>query len=397
MNTTSTATALEEAREEASERAAIPWPVWSSVLAVTSAMIGVHWDISWHRSIGRDSFLTAPHLAIYLSGVIGGVIAASLILGTTFGPKERRASSVRVFGFRGPLGAFVLAWGGIAMLTSAPFDNWWHNTYGLDVRIISPPHALLSLGILSVELGALLLVLGYMNRSSGPSRKVLGALFLYIGAMRLVAVLVFLLERTDRTEMHTAHYYRDLCLALPWVLVGVSCASDARWAATTMAAILSLFQIALLWILPLFPAVPKLGPVYHPVTHFVPPPFPLLIVVPAIAIDLHRIRAASRSRDAAATPWKEALVLGALFFATYLAAQWTFADFLLSPESRNWVFGTHYFGYNARSTWNIMRHVFAPRERAIPFAVNLGLAVILAVLTSRLGLSWGAWMRRIHR
>src|SRR5271155_3535320 len=102
----------------------IPWYLWVSVVAVTSAMIGVHWDISWHRSIGRDAFFTAPHLAIYLSGVLGGIVAAWLILGTTFGAEEGRASSVRVFGFRGPLGAFVMAWGGVAMLTSAPFDDW---------------------------------------------------------------------------------------------------------------------------------------------------------------------------------------------------------------------------------------------------------------------------------
>jgi hypothetical protein len=75
-----------------------------------------------------------------------------------------------------------MAWGGVAMLTSAPFDNWWHNTYGLDVRIISPPHALLSLGILSIELGALLFVLSYMNRSAGPTRKTLSILFVYVGA-----------------------------------------------------------------------------------------------------------------------------------------------------------------------------------------------------------------------
>ncbi len=26
------------------------------------------------------------------------------------------------------------------MITSAPFDDWWHNAYGLDVKILSPPH-----------------------------------------------------------------------------------------------------------------------------------------------------------------------------------------------------------------------------------------------------------------
>jgi hypothetical protein len=292
--------------EDAPDRTAVSWPVWCSILAATSAMIGVHWDISWHLSIGRDAFFTAPHLAIYLSGVLGGVVAAWLILGTTFGPEEGRASSVRVFGFRGPLGAFVMAWGGVAMLTSAPFDDWWHNTYGLDVRIISPPHTLLLLGIVSIELGALLLVLGYMNRSHDPTlpaRRVFGALFLYVGAMILVAVLVFLLERTGRIRMHSGLFYRDLCLAVPWLLVGVSHAAGGRYPATTMAGISSLFQLALVWILPRFPAVPKLGPVYYPVTHFVPPPFPLLILVPALAIDLHRNRSPARFRGEASGTW----------------------------------------------------------------------------------------------
>ena len=34
------------------------------------------------------------------------------------------------------------------MITSAPFDNWWHEAYGLDVKIVSPPHTLLAMGFL---------------------------------------------------------------------------------------------------------------------------------------------------------------------------------------------------------------------------------------------------------
>ena len=59
--------------------AAVPWYIWCSVLAVTSSMIGVHWDISWHRSIGRDTFWTAPHLAIYLGGVLAGLSSAPVV------------------------------------------------------------------------------------------------------------------------------------------------------------------------------------------------------------------------------------------------------------------------------------------------------------------------------
>ena len=125
----------------------IPWYLWCVALAVTSVTIGAHWDVSWHRSIGRDTFWTPAHMAIYLCGVLAGICCGYLILNTTFRrPPELVASSVGVFGFRGPLGAFLAAWGGIAMLTSAPFDNWWHNAYGLDVKIVSPPHTLLILG-----------------------------------------------------------------------------------------------------------------------------------------------------------------------------------------------------------------------------------------------------------
>ena len=71
-----------------------------------------------------------------------------LIVRTTFAGDERaRAESVRVFGLRAPLGAFICGWGALAMLTSAPFDNWWHDAYGLDVKILSPPHTVLALGI----------------------------------------------------------------------------------------------------------------------------------------------------------------------------------------------------------------------------------------------------------
>ncbi len=52
--------------------ARIPWYVAALVLAATSAVIGVIWDISWHRTIGRDTFWTPAHMAIYLGGVLAG-------------------------------------------------------------------------------------------------------------------------------------------------------------------------------------------------------------------------------------------------------------------------------------------------------------------------------------
>jgi hypothetical protein len=132
----------------------IPWYLWLAALGVTSAMIGVHWDISWHRSIGRDTFWTAPHIAIQLCGIIAAITSGFLILGTTFTQSPLRDSSVNVFGFRAPLGAFVMAWGGFAMIASAPFDDWWHSAYGLDVKILSPPIVFVAFGLFGVVMGA---------------------------------------------------------------------------------------------------------------------------------------------------------------------------------------------------------------------------------------------------
>jgi hypothetical protein len=175
--------------------------------------IGAHWDVSWHRSIGRDTFWTPAHTAIYLCGVLAGISCGYLILRSTFAPTEEMAANcVRVFGLRGPLGAFLAAWGGVAMITSAPFDNWWHNAYGLDVKIVSPPHTLLMVGIFAVEVGALLLIIAEMNRarSAGPDAwRPLQRLMLYLFGLMMVLTMFFRMEYTWDVKLHNAGPYRN--------------------------------------------------------------------------------------------------------------------------------------------------------------------------------------------
>ena len=42
------------------------------------------WDISWHESIGRDTFWTAPPFFIHFGGILAGA-AAAYLNGWTFG------------------------------------------------------------------------------------------------------------------------------------------------------------------------------------------------------------------------------------------------------------------------------------------------------------------------
>ena len=139
------------ARQDADAAARAPWYLTAVLIAAALTYVGVLWDISWHSTIGRDTFWSPPHLCTYASGLIVGIACGWIALKTTFaGTPEERARSVALWGFRAPLGAWVCTWGAIAMLTSAPFDDWWHGAYGLDVMIISPPHTLLSFGMIAI-------------------------------------------------------------------------------------------------------------------------------------------------------------------------------------------------------------------------------------------------------
>jgi hypothetical protein len=375
----------------------IPWYIWLSVAGVTSAMIGVHWDISWHRSIGRDTFWTPAHIAIQLCGVIAGITCGYLILATTFSKSATksalRASSVNVLGFRGPLGAFVCGWGGFTMITSAPFDDWWHNAYGLDVKILSPPHVLLAVGMVAVEIGALLLVAAQMNRASGPgARRGLENLFLYVAGMILIALLILVLEYTHRVFLHTAVCYRVISMLVPVVLAIASRATGRRWAATIVSGVYFVFVLALLWILPLFPAQPKLGPVMHEVTQFIPAGFPLLIVVPAFVLDWLWPRMSGWGA------MKQAVVSGAIFLGTLIAVEWPFADLLQSAAGRNAFFGSIYYDYNQSPQSYAATYRFVPFERAPgEFRMGLLIALVFAIVSMWAGLRTGNWLRRVRR
>jgi hypothetical protein len=385
-------TTLQRAAERSSGRAAAPWYLWMCALAATSVMIGAHWDISWHRSIGRDTFWTPAHIAIYLCGVLSGISCGYLILSTTFGNSPLRAASVNIWGFRGPLGAFIAAWGGFTMLASAPFDDWWHNAYGLDVKILSPPHVVLALGIQAVQIGALILILGQMNRASGDARGVLERLFLYVSGLIVVASLVVSLEYQGRPLQHSATFYRVMSMLVPMAIAMASKATGHRWAATIVTSVYTILILGFLWILPLFPAEPKLGPVYNQVTHFVPSGFPILIVIPAMVLDF------LWSRTAEWGAWKQSLISGAVFLAVLLAVQWPFATFLQSPGARNWFFGSAYFDYLTGPASYQRRYLFWQLEPTVSaFWTQMALALVCAVLSTRFGLAAGNWMRKVQR
>jgi hypothetical protein len=138
-------------------------------------------------------------------------------------------------------------------------------------------------------------------------------------------------------------------------------------------------------------AEPKLGPVYNPVTHLVPAKFPILLIVPALLLDL------MWQRTKQWKAWQVALVSGVVFIAVLTAVEWPFAKFLLSKASENRFFGTTYFDYNSRPDGlDRMRKFFEPESGTVLW-LGLLRASVYAAISTWIGLLFGRWMRGVQR
>ena len=369
----------------------VPWPLLAVAFASTSVIVGVQWDISWHRSIGRDSFWTPAHLAIYLGGVVAGLSCGWLVLRTTFAGSARdRAGGVSFWGFRGPLGAWVCIWGALAMIVSAPLDDWWHNAYGLDVEILSPPHVGLALGIYGIGVGAMLMALARQNAAPAGDR-VLQRLFIYAGGLAILMVMTLFTEHLAfPNSQHAPPFFFASAAIFPFLLTGIARGAASRRGATGAAAVYMGVTLLMMWILQLFPAQPMLAPILRQIDRMVPPPFPILLVVPALVIDavVNRIPAgAGRGRRAAIAAGAGIAALIAL-----TAVQWPFAGFLLTEPARNFFFAADQFGFDVAP--GAFQYRFSGASMTLGAA---GGTALIAAVSAVLGLWWGNWMARVRR
>ena len=255
-------------------RAARTWPLYAVLWFVDMhcCRLDMGYFTNWHSTVGRDTFWTLPHLLEQFGALLAGVSCGWLVFWTTFrGTANQRAESVRFWGFSGPLGAWVTIWGTLVVITSAPFDNWWHNAYGLDVKIVSPPHMVLALGMIAIQVGALLFALGAQNRAvAHDEMRRLGWAYTAAGGVLVCMVATLITEYASRpNDMHNALFYEVAAGALPIVLVAIARAGRLAYPATKAAAVYMVIVLFMMWILQLFPATPKLAPIYTAVTHMV--------------------------------------------------------------------------------------------------------------------------------
>jgi hypothetical protein len=124
--------------------------VWGGLLAAAGAvsLFAGYWDDAWHTDVGRDDATIPPHLLLYGSVAVAGLVIVAWglrVLG--------RTHSLRATLRYRPL--IIAGAGGAATLAAAPVDAAWHTAFGRDAVLWSPPHMLVVLASTSMVIGAL--------------------------------------------------------------------------------------------------------------------------------------------------------------------------------------------------------------------------------------------------
>lgn len=205
------------------ERPTIPGRLLGPLLiGATTALAGGYWDDAWHTERGRDSFLIAPHIAIYGGIALAGAALAWWVLLAV------RAQDMRATLRHRPLALALLTVG--LTLASGPTDNAWHLAFGRDAVIWSPPHMLGIVGTAGLGVAVLVELSGSAASWARRARPVAGAFVL--------AALTFLVVEyeTDVPQFDAVWYLPVLGLTSVLALAIVRRATPGRWGAGEAAA-----------------------------------------------------------------------------------------------------------------------------------------------------------------
>lgn len=305
-------------------------------LAATLIPVSLIWDFSWESTIGVDRFWSPPHVATHLGVWLSGLLGVRLVCKFTVArPSRISSTSIKVFGAHGPAGAWVLLWGAGIMLVAFLLDAWWQQAYGLGAGIWSPPQILKTVGFFVLLTGGLLI--GCRARDENVIGKKTAAAFLvWQGGLLLAMVAVVLATRNYPNWQHGAMFHLISCAVYPAMLFAVGRLVAERWGATSVALAYMIVWSGLVWGLPLFPAHPLTAPIHNPMDHMMPPPFPLLLVGPAVLVDVLRARMGAQGMRK--QEFIRAGILGWGFVTVFVPTQWFFAEFLLSQTADNWFF-----------------------------------------------------------
>ena len=190
---------------------------WRAIGALTLlALVGAFgnaWDLFWHITIGRDSFWIPPHTMVYAAVALSGLSALAVVLGDTL---RRTDGLSAMLWFRAPLGFFILGLGVLQMLISAPFDDWWHRRYGVDVSVWSPPHLIGFSGAVVMLCGVIIATISERRRALPLSPRQEQAVFLLLALLLALAVRWIMFLNSTTVLLSWELEFDRYAIARPW-------------------------------------------------------------------------------------------------------------------------------------------------------------------------------------
>lgn len=263
-----------------------PHPV-TFALAVASSIgwfgfPGLLWDVAWHRTIGRDSFLSPPHVLMYAGVAVNGLVAAwAILLGARrYGPEAFGRPVLQLGPCRVPGGFGLSSVGVVLALAGAGLDEAWHRYVGKDVNLWSPPHLVGLAGTMLIVVGLVVAVAARTRFGTRPGWWVPRIFLLFFFADLLHKSMVALDHYTLDPWGRTPDFYLFLIALMQPAILFTAVRAIGAGAATGASLLFSLEHAAILLVLR---AADMRIPTFSP--------FPL---IPALAMD--GMVVASRSR-----------------------------------------------------------------------------------------------------
>ena len=175
-------------------------------IGVSLQISGSNWDIVWHGVGNVETFFTPPHSVIY-SGVvlaIGSVIGGTIQAAFRIRQQKNDATWFVLLSVPSslPLSLKIAAIGCILQLTAGPFDFLWHSLFGFD-GLLSPPHSVLAVGMLTTGLGALIGIYGHYSNHSSKINNASSLSSLFSKLSLIVGFAVFLMVAVGMVLMFT--------------------------------------------------------------------------------------------------------------------------------------------------------------------------------------------------
>ena len=175
-------------------------------IGVSLQISGSNWDIVWHGVGNVETFFTLPHSVIY-SGVvlaIGSVIGGTIQAAFRIRQQKNDATWFVLLSVPSslPLSLKIAAIGCILQLTAGPFDFLWHSLFGFD-GLLSPPHSVLAVGMLTTALGALIGIYGHYSNHSSKINNASSLSSLFSKLSLIVGFAVFLMVAVGMVLMFT--------------------------------------------------------------------------------------------------------------------------------------------------------------------------------------------------